>query len=325
MSQVVSDVAAGSRRGPTPVERFLFTPALSDWVFALYVASVLVGLSLGHPSTVRDHLRHFVALVFTVFLGGVYTYRFRFERGSSFTAGTAGAIYRLLPVACMLGIYFNLRAILPIINPGDYDETLYRLDLRIFGVEPTMFLERYSSRGVVEWFAAFYYSYFFFIATFVFLMVFSVTADRRRAIFATGLLMTAGIGEFIYTLVPGLGPYAHLAHEYHAPITGGAFYGMVLNAVSAGGAMRDIFPSLHTALPSFCTLFAWRYYRRFAPIATFFCINIIGATMVLRWHYGIDVLAGLTLAVTVFLLAPKLVDGYQTRREAIGLGELRHW
>jgi membrane-associated phospholipid phosphatase len=324
MSQVVTDVAEGSRRAPTPFERLLFTPAMSDWLFASYVASVLIGLSLGRSGATRDHLRVLVGVVFTVFLGGVYFYRFAFERAGR-SSYLAGAIYRLLPVACMLGIYLNLRAIIPIINPRDYDESLYQLDLRIFGVEPTLFLERFSSRGVVEWFAGFYYSYFFFIASFVFVTIFVVTADRRRAIFATGFMLVTGIGELVYTLVPGLGPYAHLAHDYRGPIAGGTFYGMVLHAVSGAGALRDIFPSLHTALPSFCTLFAWRYHRRIAPIATFFCINIICATLVLRWHYGVDVLAGLTLAVTAFLLSPKLVDGYQARREAIGLGALRHW
>jgi len=283
MSQVVSEVAESSRRAPTPLERVLFTPALSDWVFALYVLSMFVELSLAHESSSRDHLRRVVAIMFAVFLGGVYTYRFRFERSNQTLAGrVAGSLYRVLPVACMLGMYMNLRAILPIVNPKSFDETLFQLDLRVFGVEPTVFLERYSSRGVVEWFAAFYYSYFFFIATFVFVMIFAASNDRRRAIFATGLVLTAGIGEFIYTLVPGFGPYAHLSHLYQGPIEGGRFYSMVLSTVSGAGALKDIFPSLHTALPSFCTLFAWRYYRRFAPIATFFCLNIIAATMVLR-------------------------------------------
>jgi membrane-associated phospholipid phosphatase len=49
-------------------------------------------------------------------------------------------------------------------------------------------------------------------------------------------------------------------------------------------------------------------------VAAFFSANIIGATLYLRWHYAVDVLAGVALAVTWFFLAPRLVDRDQERR-----------
>ena len=66
--------------------------------------------------------------------------------------------------------------------------------------------------------------------------------------------------------------------------------------------MKDIFPSLHTAGPCFIAMFSFRNRDRLARSATpgrcstFFAANIIGATMFLRWHYVIDVLAGFALA-----------------------------
>jgi membrane-associated phospholipid phosphatase len=222
-------------------------------------------------------------------------------------------------------MYLNLRPILPIINSSSYDEALYQLDVRLFTVEPTLAVEAWSSPRVVEWFSFFYYSYFYFISSFIFVMMFTSRNDHRLATFATGALLVVTTGQFVYTLVPGLGPYAHLAHEYRAPLQGGTFYQLVVNAVSAAGPLRDIFPSIHTALPTFLTLFAWRHYRRYAPIATFFTVNIILATIVLRWHYLVDVFAGLILAATAFWLAPRLVESYQHRREVIGLGALRRW
>src|SRR5262249_35596565 len=124
------------------------------------------------------------------------------------------------------------------------------------------------------------------------------------------------VGHFIYTLVPGYGPYEYLAHDYQAPVAGGPFYNLVLEAVAGAGPLRDIFPSLHTALPTFCSLFAWKHYRRLAPIVSFFALNIILATIVLRWHYAADIGAGLVLAVAAFVAAPRLVERYQARRLA---------
>jgi predicted signal transduction protein with EAL and GGDEF domain len=52
----------------------------------------------------------------------------------------------------------------------------------------------------------------------------------------------------------------------------------------------------------------------------FFALNIVVATMFLRWHYVIDVIAGLLLAVFSHTLAVRLSEREHTRREALGLG-----
>jgi membrane-associated phospholipid phosphatase len=67
--------------------------------------------------------------------------------------------------------------------------------------------------------------------------------------------------------------------------------------------MMDIFPSLHTAYPSFFALHAFGNrdrapFKYVWPLLGFMAVNIIIATMYLRWHYGIDVLFGLMLAFT---------------------------
>lgn len=307
-------------------ERILLTPALPDWIVAGYLCTVLMGLLRAAPSAARSRYVVFVGLLLLAHVAAVYLYRLRVERrfGPQGVPVPALVAYHLLPLATILTFYFNLRPILPIINAATYDTALYRLDVAIFGVEPTLFIERFTSPRVVEWFAFFYYSYFFFIASFIFVMIFTCEHDERLATFATGLLTIVGVGHYVYTLVPGYGPYAYLAHDYQAPLQGGVFYFMVLDTVSKAGPMRDIFPSLHTALPTFLCLFAWRHYPRVATVATIFAANIILATVVLRWHYAVDVFAGLFLAVSAFMLAPRLVHAYQSRRIAAGLS-MRRW
>jgi membrane-associated phospholipid phosphatase len=316
--------AARIGREPSRLDRLLYAPAVCDWVLAGYFFVAIVELSRARASEARDQYLSFAFACLTLFLGGVYLFRLRFERGRQARYGERLA-YHALPLVALLSFYFNLRAILPIVNPALFDENLYQLDIRVFGVEPTLLVEQYSTRAVVEWFAFFYYSYFFLIASFVLVMILTVEDDERLSHFATGITLITCIGHFFYTLVPGFGPYEHLAHEYQGPLAGGVFYGLVLNAVDQGGPLRDIFPSLHTAMPTFCALFAWRHYRRLAPLITFFAANIMVATVVLRWHYAADVVAGLALAVTAFVVAPHLVEAYQARRAEVGLPALRRW
>lgn len=302
--------------------RVLLAPALSDWVVLGYFVTVLTGLAVADPSPERTHYLGFVGTVSAIFISLVLFFRLRLdsrgEDGGSvrrpFLVG-----YRLLALPAFLIVYLELRQILPLINQATYDELLYRLDVRLLGFEPTVVIEKLSTRRVVEWFAFFYYLYFYVIGLYVFGIVLFDRHPCRPAYFATGLMLVLGIGQFVYTLVPGYGPYHHLAHAYASDLEGGLFYDLVWRAVSAEGPLRDIFPSLHTAVPSFLTMFAWRHYRKVAPLSTFVTLNIIAATMVLRWHWAVDCMAGLLLATGVFLLSPRLVDGYQRLRAREGL------
>jgi membrane-associated phospholipid phosphatase len=321
VTTTITDVGYG--RAPSRLERLLYAPAVPDWIVAGWFFTVVVGLTRGRPSAARDYYALLSLAILVFFLAGVYLFRLRVEARAqpSFKALCA---YHLLPVVAVLALYFHMRPILPIINATTYDDLLYNVDLSLLGFEPTLRLEVYTTRTVVEWFAFFYYSYFFLVASFIFVMIFSSRSEKRLAYFATGILAIVSVGHFLYALVPGFGPYAHLAHDYRRPLPGGPFYNLVLEAVAGAGPLRDIFPSLHTALPTFCALFAWRHYRRVAPIVTFFSLNIMLATIVLRWHYVADVLAGLILAVTAFLAGPWLVERYQARRVALGLA-FRRW
>jgi membrane-associated phospholipid phosphatase len=54
-------------------------------------------------------------------------------------------------------------------------------------------------------------------------------------------------------------------------------------------------------------------------VIAFLATQIIIATMFLRWHYFIDVVAGLTLATTASFLGQYVADWERAKRERLGL------
>ncbi len=234
------------------------------------------------------------------------------------------ALYRVTIVGVLLANYLTLRDFLQLVRPDSVDESLVRLDLRLFGVEPALWLERFNVQPVVEWFSFFYFSYFTICIAYMLGVVWLTRPGRRQAEFAIGTLTVFSIGQLGYTAVPGYGPIGYLKDHFHGPIAGGFWWSCVWNTVKAGGAMKDIFPSLHTAVPFWFTLYALhqartdRRWRWPARITGFFSANIIVSTMLLRWHYGVDVLAGLTLATTASLLAPRLAGMEEEWRRSHG-------
>ena len=94
--------------------------------------------------------------------------------------------------------------------------------------------------------------------------------------------------------------------------------------VRSNGAQKDIFPSLHTAGPCFIAMFSFRNRERLPfrytwPLVAFSAVNIIIATMFLRWHYLIDVIAGFSiavLAVSASRISPTMMTSGSARRNA---------
>ena len=206
--------------------------------------------------------------------------------------------YRLGLFVPMVLSYFELRVLLPALQPDLMDHRLFAIDLWLLGTTPSIWMQAWNTKPIVEWLSFFYYTHFFVLIMMLVPSLFFGKGRRLQELMAGGMLVIA-TGHLLYTLVPGVGPYATLAFDQ--PLHGGFWWTQVEVTVATAGAQLDIFPSLHTAWPAYFTLhaFAHRDYPPFRvlwPILGFVAVNIIVATMFLRWHWFIDVALGLLLA-----------------------------
>lgn len=290
--------------------------AVPDLLALGYLATMAV-LVAASPGEAQARVLFRIALSAAVVLGGAVIYRVALELPHAVRLN----VYRLGLALTVVESYLMLRELLPLVRSDSVDGTLLAVDRALFGFEPALWLERFNSPSIVEWFAFFYFSYFVICGAYLVGILWSSTPGRHTSVFAIGSLMVLFVGHLGYLLVPGYGPVVHLSHLYAGPVQGGFFWECVRATVAAGGAQKDIFPSLHTALPTWFTLYAIYRARRddrfwgAAAVTGFFAANIIVSTMFLRWHYAIDVLAGLGLATTAMFVAPRLA-GYEARWRA---------
>jgi hypothetical protein len=212
-------------------------------------------------------------------------------------------VYRCGVLGALLGSFFELQWILPAASGPPVDATLHALDLRLFGVEPAEAWDAFVRPSTTEWFSFFYYGYFILVAVHILPALFFGRSERFLVTFGFGFVWLYCVGHIVYTIVPAYGPYAHLS--FHHPLEGGLWWPLVKKTVASvdGSARTDVFPSLHTAGPTFLALYSFRN-RRELPFQytwlplSFAATQIILATMFLRWHYLIDICAGLLLAVS---------------------------
>ncbi len=311
--------ATGARRAWLAAMFAEFAP--HDWVlvayFSLLFLGVLFGAGPGRLLAGRVVLEHAVVLA-----AGLALTRGAVLRRDGFANAL---VYRLTIFATCASSYFALRFILPACAPRSVDGVLYAIDLDVFHYEPALAWDRFATPGVVEWFSFFYFGYFFLLAIHVLPFMFAGQNLAILARFAMATFFVFCCGHLLYIVVPGFGPHQYLASSFSHELQGGLFWGGVQATVDGAGAQKDIFPSLHTAIPSMFTLLALRHRKEFfwfrvsAPLVGFCTVQIIIATMLLRWHYLIDICAGLALAILAVWVADRSVRWDDARRARLGL------
>ncbi len=310
-----------------PAPRNVVTRALSrfaaqDWMVAAYLTVLTVAVVMGSGP------RRTTALTMMLVDSAAFWACLLIGRSDLGRFRIAGEIlYRVGLIGGVIATFLQLHYILPTVSHLALDAQIYRLDLAVFGFEPSVSWDRFVTPRTTEWFSFFYYSYFFILCAFVVPMALLERRLRIVSELSFGLLFVVCVGHCLYMLVPGRGPYLFLGDRFQHELAGGFWWPLVERTVrSVDGALRtDIFPSLHTACPTFLTLFSFRNrahkpYRYVWPVAALFTSQIILATMFLRWHYLADVCAGLTLATTAFLLSSRVVRGEARDRLARRVG-----
>ncbi len=240
------------------------------------------------------------------------------SRGEVIRGQRARALtYRLGLFVPMVLSYFEMRVLLPALHPDLMDYRLYAIDLWLLGTTPSIWMQAWNVRPIVEWLSFFYYSHFFILIGMLLPALFFAKGRRLQELMAGSLLVVA-VGHSLYTVVPGVGPYATI--PFDQPLQGGFWWKQVEVTVAMAGAQLDIFPSLHTAWPAYFTLHAFAHrdvqpFRWLWPFLGFVALNIIIATMFLRWHWFIDVALGLLLAFAARRFACAVAEREELRGE----------
>jgi PAP2 superfamily len=290
---------ASTASAPTSVRQWLLRISVNDWIVFSYLLLLDVAIVLAeHRGPARAQsiiamsslLGVFITVVMILIRGGILTHPV-----------LAPLAFRLSHFGGIQLTYFFMRGFLPIVNPGSVDAELHQVGTRLFGLEPAIAMERWLSLGTTEWFAFFYYGYFFVLGLHVLPILFLSRNPRILSEFSMGLLLVLSIGQSLYLVVPGYGP----ANLFDTQVPPSIWWNLVIEIVASAGAQKDIFPSIHTAAPTLILLFSFHNrahlpYRYTWPLVAFFVFNIIIATMFLRWHWLVDIVAGLTLALLAF-------------------------
>ncbi len=214
-----------------------------------------------------------------------------------------GLLRDLAPFLISQAAYIMLHDLVHAVNPTDRDAWLIRADQILFGGAWTQRLEPYVHPWLTEWFSMTYSLYLLFPVS---LALWFVARRQRDALLhlLQAVVLCTYLGYLGYLAVPAIGPLYTLT--YHVPLSGGWFSEIRESLDSLARIPRDCFPSLHTANTVVVLWIVWKHAPTLRWIFTILGSSCIAATIYLRYHYTVDVAAGLLLGLLVAWSTPHI-------------------
>jgi membrane-associated phospholipid phosphatase len=214
------------------------------------------------------------------------------------------------PLIFMFVIFESFFMILPYFNPHDYDRELAQMDFSLFGVYPTVWIEQWVRPWLTD---LLYLAYFIYYPFPLFILVYLYRKKQFTALDrSVFILLVVNYGAYItYFFVPAMGP------RFYEPIM--QLQTKTLNGIFLTVPIRnfiqifepnkfDAFPSLHIATSLTTLIIMVKYNKKMFLIFIPLIIGILVAVIYCRFHYVVDVFAGIVWTVIAFALAGKFYD-----------------
>jgi hypothetical protein len=235
-------------------------------------------------------------------------------------------LHSVLAVAPLMISFNAMKLVIPQIHPFSWDRTFMQWDRLLgFGHLPSQILQ--PALGYFPLTAALNSTYDLWFGL-MFGSVFWIAFASRGSLLRTQYLLAFAIswffaGNILATIFSAAGPcfygllklgadpyasqmaYLHAASQ-HWPIGSVWLQGMLWSTYTTGyGVIGGIsaFPSMHVEIAALVALLGWRINRGLGIALTAYAAVVFVASICLGWHYAVDGIAGILLAVAIWFLA----------------------
>ncbi len=277
---------------------------------ALAVVSVITGTLIiawmsGRP--VGMSLLVHGGVLFLLLGVGRYAQRIRGEE-------TRALLTAVAALGTMFFLYGSLGEVAFSAIPWEGDPWVRAWDRALFlGVEPVARVGDWVAlhAWVTEPLAIFYAAFIPYVYLSLFLGLIGRPA-RVRSVLVLAFVLLYATSFMGYLFVPARGPVVSMTDVLTVPLDGGFIHALVIRSVDAVGGPHGAFPSLHVGASSLLMLVDFRHGDMlrgliYVPLVLLICL----ATVVLRYHYVVDIFAGALFAFVALRLAETWVNRSQ--------------
>ncbi len=211
----------------------------------------------------------------------------------------------VISVYAALSVLYKETAALNLFFGTPLDERLMTWDERIFGYQPALkFSERLNGAFFSELMFMGYFSYY--LMPLAVLWGISKLPAQKMEEFGFVLISSFLVYYLFFILMPAHGPQFYFEPPANQ-IEAQGIFGKIIKVIQANGeAPTAAFPSSHVGISWLVLL--WLYYNRrsFISVLMPFVILLMMATVYIKAHYFVDVVAGVATAPLVYIASLSL-------------------
>jgi len=216
------------------------------------------------------------------------------------------------PAAFIAFVYESLGALIAAVRGGPRDDLLIAADRAILGGDLSVLLQPVVTPFLAAFLYIAYSTYYFLpLVLGGFLWSQDVATARRYIFTLTACFYVSYAGYFT---IPAYGPRTALSDRNRVPLETSSVASAISRTINELEHTKlDAFPSGHTMITTAVLIVGWQRFRKLfwflLPVATL----LILSTMYCRYHYLVDVIAGVVLAFATVPLADRLYDRLTAR------------
>ena len=211
---------------------------------------------------------------------------------------------RLLYYPASMGIsFYAMGEAIPLLGNGKVDALLLDCDRALLGETPAVAWEKWLRPWAEDVAMGCYVFFFYYLVAGPGRYCLENLRLFRKCI--VGLFTMYGLAFMGYTVLPAGGPWRCL--NFSTPLHGPWLLDWLLPPVNAGSNALDVFPSVHVSATLFLLLFDWHHARRRFWWYLLPCVVLWFSTLYLRFHYFVDLLGGVVVALAGWWVA-KIYD-----------------
>ncbi len=240
--------------------------------------------------------------------------------------GLMDLLRHFYPIVLYTGLYCEIGMLNQMFVRGYLDGFFIRLDQRLFGLQPSLaFMDRLPYLAISELFYVSYFSYYVMIVGIGailylqqkerFFNYVSIISFVFYVCFLVYILLPVVGARVFWAHVPGFNLPADLGLQEHPipfppAVQVGPFFKIMEVIYRYFEAHGAAFPSSHVAVALGTLYFSWRYMPKMRYIHLVVVILLILSTVYCRYHYVVDVMAGVLTAAVLIPLGQLLYDRF---------------
>lgn len=232
--------------------------------------------------------------------GAIFFFLLEWIRISNNASSFIQFLRTFYPILWILLAWKEMDQLVTMIFPYWFNPILPKLDYILFGVYPTVWVQKWFSPWLTELMNFFYGIYFLFIPL-VAIVLYAKGQRQKVYHFLFLISSTFAFSFIIFLLCPAQGAWVYI-REQHTMEPKGGFFLALIRLIQHGGTIQGgAFPSSHVAAAWVSTLSAWRYLRPVGYVLSPLALGVTLATVYCRYHYAVDAIAGIVLGTIVYI------------------------